>query len=67
MEPRPARYLTDANLDEALARAKRHLHLEDASHDAEIRDLLSRRLQFVDGAYRWPDNMRSALIWWDKA
>jgi SAM-dependent methyltransferase len=67
MEPTPARYLTDANLDEALARAKRHLHVEDARHDAEIRDLLSRRLQFVDGAYRWPDNMRSALIWWDKA
>jgi SAM-dependent methyltransferase len=67
MEPRPARYLTDANLDEALARAKRHLHLEDSSHDAEIRGLLSRRLQFVDGAYRWPDNMRSGLIWWDKA
>ena len=67
MEPRPARYLTDANLDEALARAKRHLHLEDASHDAEIREVLSRRLQFVDGVYRWPDYMRSALIWWDKA
>ena len=67
MEPRPARYLTDANLDDALERAKRHLHLEDVSRDAEIRAVLSRRLQFVDGAYRWPDYMRSALIWWDKA
>ena len=66
MEPRPVRYWTDATLDEAVARAKRHLHLEDASQDAAIREVLSRRLQFVDGVYRWPDCMRSALIWWDR-
>lgn len=67
MEPRPVRYWTDATLDQAVARAKRHLHLEDGSGEAVIRDVLSRRLTFVDGVYRWPDNMRSALIWWDKA
>jgi len=67
MEPRPVRSWTDAALDEAVARAKRHLHLEDASQDITIREVLSRRLQFVNGAYRWPDSMRSALIWWDKA
>ncbi len=67
MEPRPARYWTDPTMDEAMARAKRHLRLEDAGRDAAIREILSRRLRFVDGAYRWPDSMRSALIWWDKA
>ncbi len=67
MEPRPVRYWTDATLDQAVARAKRHLHLEDSSGEAVIRDVLSRRLTFVDGVYRWPDNMRSVLIWWDKA
>ena len=67
MEPRPVRCWTDPSLDDAVARAKRHLGLEDASHDAAIREVLSRRLQFVDGAYGWPDGMRSALIWWDKA
>src|SRR5574337_490779 len=66
MEPRPVRYWTDPTLDEAVARARRHLHLEDAGHDAPIREVLSRRLPLVDGAYRWPDSMRSALIWWEK-
>jgi len=66
MEPRPVRHWTDSTLDEAVARAKRHLRLDDAIHDVAIREVLSRRLQFVDGAYRWPDCMRSALIWWDK-
>jgi SAM-dependent methyltransferase len=66
MEPRPVRHWTDATQDEAVARARRHLHLEDARHDSTVREVLSRRLPLVDGAYRWPDNMRSALIWWDK-
>lgn len=67
MEPEPIRPWTNPTMDEAVARARRHLHLEDARHDAAIREVLSRRLQFVDGAYRWPDGMRSALIWWDRA
>jgi len=66
MEPRPVRFWTDATLDQAVARARRHLHLEDSSQDAVIRDVLSRRLSLVEGLYRWPDNMRSALIWWEK-
>lgn len=66
MEPRPVRYWVDPTLDQAVARAKRHLHLDDARHDAAIRDVLTRRLIFADGVYRWPDAMRSALIWWDK-
>jgi len=66
MEPRPVRHWSDASLDDALARAKRHLHLTDARHDNEIRDLLSRRLTHSEGTYRWPDAMRSALVWWEK-
>jgi len=66
MEPWPLRSWNDKSLDEAVARAKRHLHLEDGSRDDAIRDVLSRRLQFIDGVYHWPDGMRSALIWWDR-
>jgi SAM-dependent methyltransferase len=66
MEPKPVRFWADPTLDHAMARAKRHLHLDDDHHDAVIREVLSRRLTFVEGAYRWPDGMRSALIWWDK-
>lgn len=67
MEPEPARLWTDSTLDDAVARAKRHLHLEDAGQDAAVRDVLSRRLKLANGAYRWPDGMRSALVWWEKA
>jgi SAM-dependent methyltransferase len=66
MEPRPVRSWTDRTLDHAVARATRHLHLTDSRHDATIREVLSCRLTFSDGAYRWPDGMRSALLWWDK-
>lgn len=66
MEPRPTRYWIDPTLDAAVARARRHLHLTDTSHDAAIREILSRRLTLAEGAYRWPDGMRSALVWWDK-
>lgn len=66
MEPRPVRSWIDATLEDAVLRAKRHLHIDDPRHDATIRDVLSRRLVLENGAYRWPDGMRSALIWWDK-
>jgi SAM-dependent methyltransferase len=66
LEPKPVRFWADPSLDHAVARAKRHLYIEDDGHDATIREILSRRLALVDGAYRWPDGMRSALIWWDK-
>jgi hypothetical protein len=64
MEPRPMRHWLDPSLDDAVARAKRHLKLADTQHDGEIRDLLARKLTAVEGGYRWPDGMRSALIWW---
>ncbi|MBI4311463.1 MAG: methyltransferase domain-containing protein [Chloroflexi bacterium] len=65
MENAPVRRWTDATLEDAVERAKRHLRLEGAGRDAEIRECLGRRLQRVDGAYRWPDGMRSALLYWD--
>jgi SAM-dependent methyltransferase len=67
MEPTAVRRWTDPTLEAAVARAKRHLHLDDDRHDAAIREVLSRRLVVTEGVYRWPDGMRSALIWWDKA
>ncbi|HAL46828.1 MAG: class I SAM-dependent methyltransferase [SAR202 cluster bacterium] len=54
----------DANLEDALARAKRHLRLHSDDHDADIADALERRLAPHHGGYSWPDGMRSALIWW---
>lgn len=66
MEPAASRHWIDPTLEQAVARAKRHLHLTDDSHDPGIRETLSRRLKAVEGGYRWPDGMRSALIWWEK-
>jgi hypothetical protein len=66
MEPTAVRHWTDPTVEVATARAKRHLRLADDRHDAVIREVLSRRLVFGDGFWRWPDGMRSALIWWDK-
>lgn len=65
MEPTAVRHWTDPTPEAALARVRRHLHLDDDRHDAEIREVLSRRLVGAEGVYRWPDGMRSALIWWD--
>jgi SAM-dependent methyltransferase len=67
MEPKPMRHWLDPSLEDAVARAKRHLKLRDALHNGEIRELLARKLTAVDGGYRWPDGMRSALIWWQGA
>ena len=56
---------TDATLENAFARAKRHLHIEhDASHDGLVMDTLRRRLAHDGGVYRWPDSMTTALVWW---
>jgi len=58
-------YWINTTLEEALARAKRHLHLEaSATHDELIRNTLTRRLTYKDNSYIWPDGMRSALFWW---
>ena len=51
-------------LEDAMARAKRHLHLDSEEHDGVIMEVLEKRLTFQDGEYWWPDWMRSALIWW---
>ncbi|MFQ5825815.1 MAG: class I SAM-dependent methyltransferase [Dehalococcoidia bacterium] len=57
---------TNDSLDDALERAKRHLGLRhNPEHDSMIHHLLTQRLTFRDGKYRWPDGMRSALVWWD--
>jgi SAM-dependent methyltransferase len=65
MEPAVTRHWVDRTVDEAVARAKRHLKLDHDASDGAIRDLLSRKLTPVDGGYRWPDGMRSALVWWE--
>ena len=65
MEPAPTRSWQDPSLDAAVMRAKRHLKLTDARHDTEIRAVLAQKLTLIDGAYRWPDGMRSALIRWE--
>ena len=66
MEQSAVRHWTDATLEDAVLRVKRHLRLEDNAHDAMLRDYLLQRLKLVKGAYQWPDGMRSALIYWDK-
>jgi SAM-dependent methyltransferase len=58
-------YWQNSTLEEAFARAKRHLHLEDDNtYDHKIRSTLHLRLKHVNGSYIWPDGMRSALLWW---
>jgi SAM-dependent methyltransferase len=64
IERNPARYWTDPTIEAAMARARRHLRLADDRQDATIRDVLARRLLRIDQGFRWPDCMRSALIWW---
>ncbi|MBI4188710.1 MAG: class I SAM-dependent methyltransferase [Chloroflexi bacterium] len=52
-------------IDEAFARAKRHLRLESSTaHDELIRNTLVRRLTLKNDKYIWPDGMRSVLFWW---
>jgi FkbM family methyltransferase len=67
VETKPVRSWKDPTLEDAMARARRHLHLRDSAHDAVIRDVLARRLAFREGVYHWPDAMRSALVWWNKS
>jgi SAM-dependent methyltransferase len=54
----------NVTLEDALERAKRHLHLFTNEHDGLIMDLLRERLVSREGQYWWPDWMRSALVWW---
>jgi hypothetical protein len=56
---------TNNSLDEALARARRHLRVEESDrYDQAIRETLQQRLVLKDGVYIWPDGMRSALLYW---
>lgn len=56
---------TDTSLDEAFARAKRHLRLEETTeHDSLIRSTLKRRLVLKNAVYEWPDGMSTAMVWW---
>jgi SAM-dependent methyltransferase len=63
MEER-GRHWHNETLDDALQRAKRHLHLSTNEHDGMIMNLLKERLVFREGQYWWTDWMRSALVWW---
>ncbi|SEM77636.1 Methyltransferase domain-containing protein [Syntrophus gentianae] len=55
----------NASLEDAIRRAKKHLHLGSSqAYDELISSTLNRRLSFSDGVYTWPDGMRSALLWW---
>ena len=64
MEERGREWHNDT-LEDALERARRHLHLgSDRHHDGIIIDYLRERLVLRKGQYWWPDWMRSALIWW---
>ena len=64
-EEQPVRVWNDATVNEALARAKRHLHIEGTEWDESIRAVLDERLRTNPaGGLDWPDGMRSALCWW---
>jgi len=55
----------NASLEDAVRRARKHLHLETSeAYEELIASTLNRRLSFFDGVYAWPDGMRSALLWW---
>jgi SAM-dependent methyltransferase len=57
---------TSADKESAVDMARRHLYLGDSDdYNGLIRETLEKRLVLKDGAYLWPDGMRSALIWWD--
>ncbi|HSW57363.1 MAG TPA: methyltransferase domain-containing protein [Dehalococcoidales bacterium] len=54
------------SLEEAFARAKRHLRLENSvQYDSLIKTTLQKRLVNNEGVLRWPDGMRSALLYWN--
>lgn len=56
---------TSASYEDALAEVKRRFALESQSdHDAFLLDLLKSRLTFRDGSYVWPQEVRSALVYW---
>ncbi len=55
----------NSSIEEAFIRAKRHLRMgQSTAYDTLIRETLTRRLIYANDSYRWPDGMRSALLWW---
>jgi len=67
VDPNPWEPWSSPSLEEALADVKRRLVLESAEHDEFLRDLLARRLVYLDGRYVWPPATTSALAYWDVA
>lgn len=56
---------TSESLEEALHSMKKFLGLNtDGEHDHYLRQLLQRRLRFQNGRYEWPQEVRSALVYW---
>ncbi len=56
---------TSSSPEEALADMHRFLSLDESGeHDAYLMDLLRRRLTWKDGRYVWPQDVRSALVYW---
>jgi SAM-dependent methyltransferase len=67
-EPGNWRVWENDSLEEALILVKRRLGLMNKpSFDEEIYRRLSEALVFTDGKYKWPQGIRSALIYWDIA
>jgi len=67
MDPH-VRLWTDDTLEQAVARAKRHLRLGESDvHDHTIREVLRRGLAAREDHWAWPDGMRSAMVWWSPA
>ncbi|MFC1910654.1 class I SAM-dependent methyltransferase [Chloroflexota bacterium] len=59
-------YWVNDTFEEAFIRAKRHLCLQsNSTYDGLIRDTLHKRLILSNNRYVWPDDMRSALLWWN--
>jgi hypothetical protein len=57
---------TSASLEEAYDNIKRFLGLDESGeHEEYLKKLLERRLQWEDGKYVWPPDVRSALVYWE--
>ncbi len=56
---------TSQTLDEALGEMKRHFGLNSIpEYDTFLTTLLDRTLTWQDGRYVWPQEVRSALVYW---
>lgn len=56
---------TSTSLEEAFRSMKKYLDLDNIdAHDDYLRQLLERRLRFQGGKYVWPEEVRTALVYW---